>query len=131
MNHGNRSLKSFKVSLAKELVGDFRSRKAGGRPSLDNTARFVERHFPDLLPMKENGKRTERQCVVCSKEGKRKMSCYGCTECNVGLRAAPCFRLFHTRQFDYLAAVSFVLLYLAFLLYLVTNVKRTANYIEI
>ena len=32
---------------------------------------------------------------------------------------------------DYLAVVSFVLLYLAFLLYLVTNVKRTANYIEI
>ena len=39
LNHGNRPLKSFKVSLAKELVGDFRSTKAGGRPSLDNTAR--------------------------------------------------------------------------------------------
>ena len=31
---------------------------------------------------------------------------------------------------DYLAVVSFVLLYLVFLLYLVSNVKRTADYIE-
>ena len=96
-NHKKRPLKDFKVSLAKELVGDFTSKKTGGWPSLDNQAKFTERHFPDLMPMKENGSRSQRRCVVCSKENWKKLSSYFCCDCDVGLCPAPCFRNYHSR----------------------------------
>lgn len=49
-----KSLKDFKVDLAKLLVGNIFSQQKRGRSSLDNQqARFVERHFPDFLPMNE------------------------------------------------------------------------------
>ena len=61
-----KSLKDFKVDLAKLLIGNFCSRRKRGRSSLDNQqARFVERHLPDFLPMNDNGRRMERRCVIC------------------------------------------------------------------
>ena len=60
-----KSLKDFKVDLAKLLIGNFRSRRKRGWSSLDNQqARFVERHFPDFLPMNDNGRRMERRHLL-------------------------------------------------------------------
>ena len=68
-----KSLKDFKVNIAKLLIGNFCSRRKRGRSSLDNQqARFVERHFPDFLPMNENGRRMERRCFICSGNNIRK-----------------------------------------------------------
>lgn len=68
-----KSLKDFKVDLAKLLIGNFCSRRKRGRSSVDNQqARFVERHFPDFLPMNDNGRRMERRCVICSGANIRK-----------------------------------------------------------
>ena len=93
-----KSLKDFKVDLAKLLIGNFRSRRKRGRSSLDNQqARFVERHFPDFLPMNDNGRRMERRCVICSGANIRKKTSYYCPDCDVGLCSAPCFRMYHQR----------------------------------
>ena len=93
-----KSLKDFKVDLAKLLIGNFCSRRKRGRSSLNNQqARFVERHFPDFLPMNDNGRRMERRCVICSGANIRKKTSYYCPDCDVGLCAAPCFRMYHQR----------------------------------
>lgn len=95
-NHQKRNLKNFRISLAKDLIGDFSSRRKRGRPSEEPVVqRFVERHFPELLPLTEKGRRMERRCNVCSAEGRSKRTSYICPDCDVGLCAAPCFRAYH------------------------------------
>lgn len=98
--HSSRkSLKDFKVDLAKLLIGNFCSWQKRGRTSLNNQqARFVERHFPDFLPLNDKGKRMERRCVICSQVSIRKNTSYYCPDCDVGLCAAPCFRMYHQQS---------------------------------
>ena len=64
------NLKDFRIFLAKDLIGDFSSSRKHGRPSNQPVARrFVERHFPELLPVTEKGRRkgeewnTDVKCV--------------------------------------------------------------------
>ena len=91
-----KSLKDFKVDLSKLLVGSFCSRRKRGRSSLDAPqAKFVERHFPAFLPVNDKGRRMERRCVICSAANIKKKTSYCCPVCDVGLCAAPCFRMFH------------------------------------
>ena len=95
-HHGKRSQKLFRIDLGKQLIGNFSSRRKRGRPSDEHLlARHVERHFPSFLPNNEKGKRKERRCKVCSDQGKSKKTSYFCPDCDVGLCAAPCFRLYH------------------------------------
>lgn len=98
--HSSRkSLKDFKVDLAKLLIGNFCSWQKHGRTSLNNQqARFVERHFPDFLPLNDKGKRMERRRVICSQASIRKNTSYYCPDCDVGLCAAPCFRMYHQQS---------------------------------
>ena len=89
-NHAKRTLKSFRIDLAKQLIGNFSSRRKRGRPSDEPLSlRNVERHFPEYLPT------NERRCKVCFDSGVRKMTSYFCPDCDVGLCAAPCFRKYH------------------------------------
>ena len=97
-NHEQRSLKDFRLELAKKLIRDFISRKRPGRPSLELAARFTERHFSSYLPTNEKGKVKERRCHVCSTKDKPKKTSYYCKDCGVGLCVAPCFRIHHTNQ---------------------------------
>lgn len=91
------NLKKFRIDLAKQLVGNFCSRGKRGRPSDEGPqlARYIERHFPDFLPLNESGKRKERRCKVCYDRGIVKKTSYFCPDCDVGLCVAPCFRVFH------------------------------------
>ena len=83
-NHGKRTLKSFHIDLAKQLIGDFSSLRKRVRPSDEPLLLHnVERHFPEYLPTNESGKRKERRCKVCFDSGLRKMKCYFCPDCNV------------------------------------------------
>ena len=57
-HHAKRSQKLFRIDLAKQLIGNFSSRRKRGRPSDEHLlARHIERHFPDFLPTNEKGKR--------------------------------------------------------------------------
>lgn len=65
-HHNKRPLKDFRVDLAKQLLGNFCSRRKRGRVSNEGqTAGHVERHFPEMLTLNEKGKRKERTCKVC------------------------------------------------------------------
>jgi len=94
--HRKRNLKSFRISLVKDLIGDFCSRRKRGRPSTEPMfERQVERHFPQYLPTTEKGRRMEKRCKVCSDAKKFKRTSYFCPECNLGLCATPCFCIYH------------------------------------
>ena len=96
-NQNKRSLKDFRLELAKKLVGDFCSRRKRCRVSEEGQlGRHVEKHFPDFLPLNDKGRRKERTCKVCADKGISKKTSYFCPDCNVVLCVAPCFRKFHT-----------------------------------
>ncbi|KAK9722868.1 DDE Tnp 1-like zinc-ribbon [Popillia japonica] len=61
-------------------------------------ARLTEQHFPQLVPRKEGKKSATRRYRVCSqtKAGpkKRKERSYMCRDCDVGLCAVPCFKIY-------------------------------------
>lgn len=71
----------------------------------ENVVRMTGRHFPTYVPVPENKHRKRspsRTCVVCgllrNVNGKRvrKETRFECADCNVGLCAAPCFKIYHT-----------------------------------
>ena len=96
-NHSRQSLKTFRINLAQSLIGDFSSRRRTGNPPFGPLEkRFVERHFPEIVPLNEKGRHKERRCYVCSRNGKRKQVIYFCPDCDVGLCPAPCFKDYHT-----------------------------------
>ena len=98
-NHGKKDRKSFRLDLVKDLIGTFSSRRKRGRASLEQPqARFVERHFPSYLPLNESGKRMERRCTVCTTNKTKKKTSFYCLDCDVGLCAAPCFRIYHQQN---------------------------------
>ena len=95
--HVQQSFKEFRIKLAKQLTGNFTSRKRMGRPSQGPLPkRYKEKHFPELLPLSEKGRRKERRCKVCYEKGNRKQTIYFCPSCDIGLCPAPCFKEFHS-----------------------------------
>ena len=94
----------FRMQLVSALVSfygyDIVTSGQAGRLSLDgNPMRLVHRHFPSYVPETECKTAPQRRCVVCRKKGKRKDSRYECTPCDVGLCAAPCFQLYHSKKY--------------------------------
>ena len=77
--------------------------KKAGRRKQPGSLLLTERHFPDFIPPSEKKAVPYRNCAVCcskiDERGKkiRKETRYWCQECNVGLCAVPCFKLFHTQ----------------------------------
>ena len=62
-NHTKRPLKPFRADLIRQLIGDFTSRKATGRRSLELLSSFTEMHFPSSLPTNEEGVRIQRRVI--------------------------------------------------------------------
>lgn len=85
-------MQNLGIDLTKRLIENFSLWKTSDEQLL---ARYVRRHFPELHPTSEKGKRLERTCKVCYDEGKVKGTSYYCPDCGVGLYAAPFFRLCH------------------------------------
>ena len=69
-----------------------------------NPERLTGRHFMDFIPPTEKKTAPTRMCVVCCSKhddtGRkiRKETRYYCPDCDVGLCAVPCFKIFHTRD---------------------------------
>ena len=70
----------------------------------ENVTRLTGRHFPSYVEKNDAKKAKPRICAVCSQKknanGKRirRETRFQCEECDVGLCAAPCFKLYHTCQ---------------------------------
>lgn len=99
MNPGTKhNLKDFRVSLAKELIGNYISRKRPGRHSImPNPVRFREAHFPT------RGAERGHRCHYCyTYKHRRRETLWYCKDCQHFLchtgREDDCFLLFHTQQ---------------------------------
>ncbi len=104
LKQDNRKLSflQYRIQLSRELLMDSSPNISIPQSSSTVTspsARLVERHFPDQVPSRQNGKPGQRNCVVCSsKAGRpRKTSTYYCKICGVDLCVVPCFELYHTK----------------------------------
>ena len=95
--------KEFRLRLADLLIGDYCSRKRPGRPYA------VTQHPPVQLlhvPVKRmdggEGDRTKRsKCLLCTRNKKRKDTCWNCKGCNIPLCFTgfpnDCFTLWHKK----------------------------------
>lgn len=92
----------FRTALVEKIVNihlQEGSQTKKGRPSLDeDPLRLKMRHFPEYVPRSGNKLNPQRRCIVCSSHKVRKESRFQCSECDVGLCAAPCFKIFHTQK---------------------------------
>jgi len=69
-----------------------------GRQASDSTVpRLTERHFLRKMAPKTEKSKPQGRCVVCSKQGKKKISVYCCQICDVCLCLEDCFELYHTK----------------------------------
>ena len=92
---------SFRLRLARQLIGDFSSRKRRGPPAVAFLAQ--EQKVPDDVRtvgvgvhMPTTGP-TFRRCRLCSTTAHEKRTRYMCLACNVPLCAAPCLRKFYDK----------------------------------
>ena len=53
-------------------------------------------HFPEVHPPTAKKQRPCKQCVVCSKNGRRTESLFRCDVCKVALCVEDCFKRYHT-----------------------------------
>ena len=90
-------LKTFRVDLARSLIGDYCSRKRPGRPSLTAPVkRFCQAHFPT------RGAEKGRRCYYCYNYNHvRHETVWYCRDCDHFLchngRDNDCFLLYHTQ----------------------------------
>lgn len=90
---------TFRLRLARQLIGDFTSRKRRGpsavaflahKHKVPDDVRTVGKHLPTQGS-------TFRRCRLCSSATHEKRTRYLCDVCNVPLCAAPCFKKFHDK----------------------------------
>jgi hypothetical protein len=68
-----------------------------GCPSIEPPPkRLTECHFLEKIPTTKWKSKPQQQCVVCSRQDKRKESIYWCPDCEAGLYLDGCFRSYHT-----------------------------------
>ena len=90
------SIKDFRISLSKELIGSYSSRKRPGRPStLPPTRRFCQAHFP------VRGADKVHRCHYCHNyRHVRHCTVWYCKDCQLFLchneKEDDCFLKFHT-----------------------------------
>lgn len=94
---GNYDQLTFRLRLARQLIGGYSSRKRRGRPiyfkgkqSVPDEVRLV--HVGKHLP---NQVLKYRRCRMCSNKGTEKRTRFVCSGCNVPLCVDPCFKKFH------------------------------------
>jgi hypothetical protein len=100
-NSESLQLKEFRPELIKNIILKYGNQKriSVGRPTLDSPLRSSVRHFPSPVPSTASKTATQRKCHVCSHtiiRGKSvKYTRHQCEECNVGLCATDCFKVYH------------------------------------
>ncbi|XP_035217648.1 piggyBac transposable element-derived protein 4-like [Stegodyphus dumicola] len=105
---GKRSHLQYRTKIIENIIEKYHSVEFSakkGRPSADHPpSRLSERHFVDYIPPTEKKSNPRRQCIICCSKrdsrGKkvRRETRFYCPDCDVGLCAVPCFRMYHTRS---------------------------------
>ena len=95
-----KTIRDFRVQLAKELIGDYCSRRRAGRQR-SFPKNLPLRHFPVKLIPDDPSRRNRHRCARClDKYGKRVDTQWFCQECAVplchtGKSSTDCFLLWH------------------------------------
>ncbi|CAH1972612.1 unnamed protein product [Acanthoscelides obtectus] len=97
-NGGRLKRINFLLELGEQIVRKYSSQITFGtrRSRAPMPSRFIERHFPSVIPPTTKQKPTKR-CAICAEKKIRKESRYWCQKCHTGLCPAPCFEIFHTK----------------------------------
>ena len=101
------NVKTFRLELAKQLIGDYNSRKIRGRPSHlhgTDSKRISLRHFP--IKNKTESKKGLSRCWYCRNRRdppKRKETCWYCFQCekylcHTGELNSDCFLDYHKEE---------------------------------
>ena len=100
-------VKDFRLQLAKELIGDYCSRKRAGR-GVGTMPPLPLRHFPTKIPVDEGrtgpDKHKRSRCTRCWNTRKQTVkTSWFCRECNVWLchtgdSGSDCFLTWHTHH---------------------------------
>jgi 7-cyano-7-deazaguanine synthase in queuosine biosynthesis len=59
--------------------------------------RFLERHFPERIPLTERKSRPRKRRVLCYKNNKRKETVFWCPDCEACMCVEDCFKTYHTK----------------------------------
>ena len=101
-NSSKVKIKNFRTDLAKQLIGNYCSRRRRGRKSASSIRPLPLRHFPAKVDDDINpGKRRRGNCAYCRQAKKKRMNtswfCRECSEwlCHSGDRD-DCFLQWHT-----------------------------------
>lgn len=94
--------KSFRLQLAKELIGEYCSRRRCGRGAMV-VHTLPYRHFPMTMPDENNqAKRKRGRCALHAAKHIRATSTWYCRECSVWLchtgDSSDCFLKWHTQH---------------------------------
>ena len=101
-----KTIKDFRLQLARELIGDYCSRQRAGRKSSDSVIRPLPlRHFPVRILNESQGVKHKRgRCTYCTEtRHQRSDSTWYCRECEVwlchsGTPSCDCFLQWHARR---------------------------------
>nr|AWH61118.1 piggyBac transposable element-derived protein 4-like [Pyxicephalus adspersus] len=97
----------FILQVSKSTVKNHQTQwnRPGRRAStVVNPERLTGRHFIDYIPPTQRKAAPTRMCVVCCSKTddrgrkKRKETRFYCPDCDVGLCAASCFKIYHTQD---------------------------------
>ena len=90
---GKKRFLQFKLLLIRQMLRDvIRGRNFQSVPNAD-------RQFLELVPANDKKEKSQKRCVVCTKEEKKKKeNIYQCKTCSnhPWLCLVPCFEVFHT-----------------------------------
>ena len=88
------NIKEFRVQLAKELIGDYRSKNSCGSKK---QKKLPLAHFPLMNEQRKRGR-----CSLCKEKKKRKDTIWSCRECDIWLchqgTKDDCFLKWHSRM---------------------------------
>ena len=98
-----RTIREFRLQLARELIGDYCSRRRSGCRG-GAIVPLQLQHFPITVPSESGPRKTKRgRCTRCSQHNKRTDSQWFCDECGVWLchngdTTSDCFYLWHKNR---------------------------------
>nr|CAH7723798.1 unnamed protein product [Callosobruchus chinensis] len=97
---GKKTRLNFTIELAEELIKKYAQPldQQSRRSKAHNVSRFIDRHFPSIIPPTPNKEKPTKRCHICYEKKVRKESRYWCSECRTGLCPAPCFGVYHTKH---------------------------------
>ena len=93
------SLRDYRLTLAKHLIGEYCSRKQPGRVAAGGPTAMPTMHY--AIKKRTESKKGVSRCKYCSSKGRKRETVWYCETCGIHLchtgenDGSDCFRLYH------------------------------------